>query len=527
MLRDVAVAIDDERKRYDELPYESFPFAVSHPGHLRAIGALFGLKAPELNKARVLELGCAAGNNIIPFAANYPKAAVVGIDLSEVQINDAKRQVAALGLKNIDLKTASITDVDVTWGKFDYIICHGVYSWVPEAVQKKILEISSNNLSQNGIAYISFNTLPGWNIAGSVREMMRYHSSNFKDLNEQVKQAKSILGFVNEATQASNNYHSQIFANEVAQIQSGGDIYLRHEYLAEFNKAFYFHEFIRDVEACGLKYLADSNINTMCIENYPDKAIELLNSINDITRVEQYMDFISNRKFRPTLLCHQNINLNRKLTPEIFENYYFHLNFIDQEIKSSEIFNDKEITFHIVGDKNFSTDSSVLKIALVEMFNSGYEYKIRELVAIVAKKLPRLDREIIRKELLNSFIELAKAGYASFSLEKPLYISGISNKPRVSKVALYHARQENQLWTINQKHFKILLNVIDKLIMQCLDGKHDINFIEKYLIENYKKGVIKVTNNGQPAEEKHVKPLVRQYIQATFKKFAGMQLFVE
>jgi 2-polyprenyl-3-methyl-5-hydroxy-6-metoxy-1,4-benzoquinol methylase len=164
---------------YDEVPYQSYPYSVSQPENLKTIGLLFGMNAPEVETARVLELGCAEGGNLIPIAARYPKASFVGVDLSKVQIDAGNVHIKSLGLKNIEHKNCSITDIDEKFGKFDYIVCHGVISWVPDFVRKKILEVSSQNLSENGIAYISYNTLPGWNMIRTIRDMMLYHSKNF------------------------------------------------------------------------------------------------------------------------------------------------------------------------------------------------------------------------------------------------------------------------------------------------------------------------------------------------------------
>ena len=133
---------------------------------------------PKIETSRVLELGCASGGNLIPHAVNYPKGQYVGVDLSKTQIDSGLEQVKSLGLKNIELKCCSITDIDESFGKFDYIICHGVISWVPDFVRDKIFEISSKNLSKNGIAYISYNTLPGWNMVRSIRDMMLYHAKD-------------------------------------------------------------------------------------------------------------------------------------------------------------------------------------------------------------------------------------------------------------------------------------------------------------------------------------------------------------
>ena len=127
----------------------------------------------------MLELGCASGDNLIPMALGLPNARFVGIDLSARQIEQGQRQVSALGLANIELRQYNIADVDASWGKFDYIICHGIYSWVPAPVRERLLAICRDNLAPNGVAYVSYNTLPGWHMRGMIRDMMIYHSAAF------------------------------------------------------------------------------------------------------------------------------------------------------------------------------------------------------------------------------------------------------------------------------------------------------------------------------------------------------------
>ena len=118
---------------------------------------MFGMETPPLSHCRVLELGCAAGWNLIPQAVDYSESRFVGVDLSQRQIDEGHSMVQSLGLDNIELRQASILDVDRSWGEFDYIICHGVYSWVDAEVRDKILAICKENLSPNGVAYVSYN----------------------------------------------------------------------------------------------------------------------------------------------------------------------------------------------------------------------------------------------------------------------------------------------------------------------------------------------------------------------------------
>src|SRR5687767_7970953 len=119
----------DEATSYDVVPYESHPFQQTHPRHLATIAALLGMQPPPLERCRVLGLGCAAGGNLVPMALGLPQSEFIGLDYSDRQISEGLQTIAALGLTNIALRHASILDVDETWGQFNYIICHGVYSW--------------------------------------------------------------------------------------------------------------------------------------------------------------------------------------------------------------------------------------------------------------------------------------------------------------------------------------------------------------------------------------------------------------
>ena len=124
---------------------------------------IYGLDPVAPNKARVLELGASCGGNIIPQAMYYPTATFTGIDLSGVQVEHGKEIIESIGLTNVTLLEKNIMDVDKSFGTFDYIIVHGIWSWVPDMVKDKILDICSENLSSRGIAYVSLQyCTPGW-----------------------------------------------------------------------------------------------------------------------------------------------------------------------------------------------------------------------------------------------------------------------------------------------------------------------------------------------------------------------------
>ena len=192
-------AVNQLRADYDATPYVSDSFPQSAPGQLAATAYLFGLETPPVTRARVLEIGCAAGGNVIPFAAAHPEASVVGIDLSGVQIEQGRRRSQAAGLDNLQLVEGDIARMDLSaLGQFDFIIAHGVYSWVPENVQDAILSAFNSLLAPEGVAYISYNVYPGWKSKEIVRDAMLLASRSSATPDEKVRSARRMVDFLEE-----------------------------------------------------------------------------------------------------------------------------------------------------------------------------------------------------------------------------------------------------------------------------------------------------------------------------------------
>jgi SAM-dependent methyltransferase len=302
---------------YDVVPYESYPFPDTHPDRLATLGRLFGLRPPGIENCRVLELGCASGGNLIPMALAMPGAEFVGVDLSSVQVAQGQQAITALGLSNIRLLPISITDIDDSLGQFDYILTHGVYSWVPNEVQEKILSICAKQLSANGIAFVSYNTLPGWRMRGLIRDAMRFHAMQFDDPAIRVAQARGILDFLAKWVPAENNAYGMLLKSELDTLRNAADYYILHEHLEDINEPIYFREFVERAGRHGLQYLAEADISTMLASNFPQGIFDTLVRIApDVIRQEQFMDFLRNRTFRQTLLVRQEQPIVRTLTPE-------------------------------------------------------------------------------------------------------------------------------------------------------------------------------------------------------------------
>ncbi len=304
------MSADAAATSYDEVPYPSFPIPQAHPDHLAALATLFGLDAPPVESCRVLELGCADAGNLIAMAEQLPGSAFVGLDLSARHIETARATAAAVGLKNITLRQLSVLDVPADFGPFDYILAHGLYSWVPPAVQDRMLGLCGQTLSPRGVAYVSYNTYPGWHARGTVREMMRYHARGAAGAAAATAAARDLLVFLLEAVPEGAAAYRGLLEEEQGRLERVRDTYIYHEHLEDANEPVYFSTFVERAGSHGLRFMTEADLGAALAPRLPPATAAALARLADgaLTR-EQYLDFLTNRMFRQTLLCRADVAL--------------------------------------------------------------------------------------------------------------------------------------------------------------------------------------------------------------------------
>ncbi|MDX1949048.1 MAG: methyltransferase domain-containing protein [Rickettsiales bacterium] len=312
---------------YNKIAYETSYLAETNPELLQARAFLFGLNSANAANSRVLEIGCGSGENLIELAKKFPQSKFLGFDEASNAIEKANSNANYLDLKNIEFKNSSIQDFNST-EKFDYIIAHGVFSWIDDDNRNKILKIASENLDDNGVFYVSYNVLPGFNFSEVLRQMMIFHTKGIEVAEEKIIHAKNLLEFINETLKFyPDNIYKKQFSEEFEKLVSQPDWYIFHEFLEKNNKAFYFHEFINLINNFDLQFLSEISIAAMNIENLPKFSYDILANIDDLIRVEQYIDFILNRKFRSSLLCKKAVKLCRNLQNINVEDKSFYAKF--------------------------------------------------------------------------------------------------------------------------------------------------------------------------------------------------------
>lgn len=294
-------------RQYDERPYASEAFYYSSPAQMQAVAHLYGIAAPAPHRARVLEIGCAAGGNILPFALAYPDAEVVGVDLSPVQIEAGKQVLERLGVQNMTLHAMSLTDIGSEFGTFDYIIAHGVFSWVPAPVREALMALSRTHLTEQGVAYISYNTYPGWKAGDVLRDAMTLHAHGLASGDERVQSARAIIRMFQEGI-APNNPLRGAMGRVLKTLDHLPDYYLEHEYLESFNSPCYLVEFVDLAMRNDLEYLGDAQPQLELPGNYGQNVqlnLSLISMGQPKVLRQQYLDFLVGQNFRRSLLVRQ------------------------------------------------------------------------------------------------------------------------------------------------------------------------------------------------------------------------------
>jgi methyltransferase-like protein/2-polyprenyl-3-methyl-5-hydroxy-6-metoxy-1,4-benzoquinol methylase len=497
---------------YDVTQYESYPYSQTHPEHLYTIARLFGLDVPHYSSGRILELGCAAGGNIIPIAFNYPDSRVVGVDFSKKQVDAGIKQISDLGLENITIRHNSLADIDESFGKFNYIICHGVFSWVPKDIQEKILAVIRDNLSDNGVAYVSYNTLPGWNIVKSYRDMMRYHIKDFDTLEEKAGQARSILKFMVEGQEDSTSAYAQFLQTEYDLLAGRSDSYLLHDHLAEHNLPVYFYEFMQEAKKHDLFYLGDTPVSNMFANNLPENVSQKLGELTDLVQSGQYMDFFRNQRFRCTILCSREAgisNISRNLRADVIEMFYLTFDRVQQYNSEAEMLSDEfEITYELNGEV-LSMDDPVTKAAL-KILNENklkplaFDDLCKKIMTTTGLNDYNKVRHHLNEEL--NLMRLVSAGIIGIHSEPGNYIIEASSQPCVSKLARYQAVSQN--WVTTQRHETVSLNLFERTMIQYMDGEQSyLQIFEKMCqhivegdLETYDDQQIKITDKEKMIE---------------------------
>jgi SAM-dependent methyltransferase/methyltransferase-like protein len=481
-------------RSYDALPYTSDPFPNTHPSLLAAVAQLFAIETAPLARARILELGCASGGNIIPMAARHPDASVVGIDISSAQVAVGSARIADLKLSNIEIRCQSFSDLlDASDAPYDYVICHGVYSWIAAPLRDMLLRVCRQCLSPRGVALITYNVLPGWRMLQALRDCFLLHAPPDHDPRRRVAAVRALLQSLAPACPQPGPY-KDLLASQAAALLQCSDEYIAHEYLEDTNEPCSFRDFVDAAGRHSLAYLAEAELPTMILSNFPGAMAEMVQKFarNSLLAAEQYIDMASGRTFRHTLVlaAERATQIDRNLSAERLERLHF-IGHVDLALTRDA---GGAALVEPTG-RRLQTTSAPLADALARFVAaSPGSSSIEDLVqAMPAASRNAEGRALVRGTLLN----MVAHGLATPRADPVPAAARAGARPIACPLARADAARGEPA-AVNLRHERVGLDALARFVLPLLDGSRDADTISAAIADAGCDGRLSFSRNGVP-----------------------------
>jgi methyltransferase-like protein/SAM-dependent methyltransferase len=471
---------------YDSVPYPSLAFLQTHPDRLAVMGILHGMNSASVEHCRVLELACGNGSNLIPMAYGLPGSEFVGVDLAAKPVEFAQQRIQRLGLKNIRIEQLDLMEIGPDFGAFDYIIAHGVYAWVPEPLQEKILAICSENLQANGVAFVSYNTNPAGHVRQILREMMQFHERRTDGSShmsaDRVKAVGNFLEAVLKATDARSPWKA-LLQDEMKLMFNRDENVVYHDDLAESFSPVLFGEFASRAEQHGLQFLSEAAFSDLLAPGQGTEAFADLIAFagDDLIAQQQYLDFARYRRFRQTLLCHADIRLRRDRVLERTKSLL-----VASPMRISAELADGSVEFtNSRGHGTLTTNNPVI-IAVLRRLEQIWPRadRFENLAAAARPLVPEAQQTETVDGLAEAMLNLAANQLVDLrTYELPL-AAGVSEKPVASLLARLMVQEGGTVTTLLHTHLHIEDDQGRKFL-QLLDGTRDRLSLADALAEEF------------------------------------------
>ena len=303
---------DDAVFSYDRVAYPTPVVPAQWPDQMAAAVLLHGVEPPDPETAAVLEIGCGTGLNLIGAAAAHPGARFVGFDLSGTVIAEGQRIAEAAGLGNVTLVKDDILTFARDGETFDYVTCHGVYTWVPIEVRDATMELIGRVLAPGGVAYVGYDCLPAAGSKAAINHFLREEVAGISGVSERIDAAMNLTVVLAGNQVQGSRLKPQLdwLVAEHPRLERG---HFFHDWLAEFYNPVSVEDFAAAARANGLTYLGDSGLHDLFLDNLDEPGRALIESAgDDAARRSALLDLLHGAQmFRRSLLIKDGPILRR------------------------------------------------------------------------------------------------------------------------------------------------------------------------------------------------------------------------
>jgi len=488
-----------EQTRSRPVPLAASVAPSSHIARVAAVGRLFGIKTAHPSKAKVLEVGCGVGFQLMATAQLFPNSSFVGVDISEQYIEGAQQIASSIGLENVSLVKVSDWH-ELPKGKFDYIICKHLYSHLTEEQRGQLFKALESRLDKNGLIFMDYNCLPGWSMHQSLRQMMQMHTSKL-EAGQKVVQAKALLKFLAESNQNDSPYQRYLTAT-LDSLKNIDDSVIEKEFLSEQNEAVFFKDFIVQASKHKLGYVGDAEPASMLLDNLSPNAKETLASLKlDLYTTEQYMDFVRNRGHRSSLMCHSEVKISREVTIDRIEDLQVRMR---GTVESMAEASDSAVFALPTGAKISLSGKPAVSLFSALSKHGKRGVSVRDLVTEVTAQLKQGDSALDASKLQQDLSSVLIQGYfralVDFTFGETMSKSAQMNHPRALPFARWQAERGLNLNTAFLDSLAADA-FINKLLSLC-DGSRDQDALLSAMVQAVENSELQLQENNKPVNDK-------------------------
>ena len=505
---------------FEDIPYEGRPIESSRPERAAVEAWLQGIDVQHPGRARVLELGCAEGANLAPFAYHCPGSTYVGVDASPRHIESALARRDRLGLDNLEFHVGRIEALpDEIEGRFDYILCHGVLSWVPADVREAIFGTLRDRLTPSGVGYVSYNVGPGWAMRGLVRQVLLARTKNLGTPAERMAEARELLGFLANSPLSDHPY-GEYMAQEAASLLEHRDPYIAHDYLADDNYAFTYGEIDALARAADLTFLYE--LSPIMHRGLEERMRDVIDKITDgqVER-EELTDVLYGRAFRASLFVRNGAPRDPDAGRERLFVQAGLVTGLGPMSKRPSLADGDAEEFEDRNGVRLSVTHPVLKAALLELARSfPLATRFDDLVdrawgILQLRRVRPLDQDIsadAREKLREDMLRLVRLEHIELRLTPPEIVAKAGGLPRATSLARDEGRHRG--WASTAFHEALQLDDAARYLLDLLDGSRDRAQLAEQLLATLTKHDVQVqTEDGETLEGDAAQRAMERYVE--------------